>query len=281
MTRARSAWPLLVLLAALLGVGAGCPSVAAEGAALNKLMAPEMTFPAGLNGIDAGTTLSSFRGRVVWIKFWLRDCPHCRKTLPAAQEMHELYGASGLVVLTVVHQYGPEQVRPFLEQHGYTFPVACDPTGALAQLYQVNRRPTDYLVGIDGRVMVSNDAPQDVLLAELARQRSAELGRVPPGLEAVKQSVEAWDYGAALREAQRAAAAEDAPAEVRDLAAKVDALASRRLPIDVERARTLWRRKRVEEAGRLFQHLATGFAGSKYADTAAAALKEFQDARAG
>jgi thiol-disulfide isomerase/thioredoxin len=283
MTRVRSVWLLLLTLAALVGSGAGAAPqpLAAEGASLNGLMAPEMNFPAGLNGIEGGTTLSSFRGRPVWIKFWLRDCPHCRKTLPLAQELHELYGASGLVVLTVVHQYGPEQVRPFLQQQGYTFPVACDPTGALAELYQVKRRPTDYLVGIDGRVKHSNDAPLDLLLGELAKQRLAELGRVPTSLEGVKQRVAAWDYGAALREAQTAAAAADASAEVRDFSDRLDAIAKRRLPIDIERARVLWRRKRLEEAGQLLQQLAAGFASSKYADIATAALKEFEDARAG
>lgn len=276
MTRVRIG---CLLLAALLLIGAGGRTAAAEGANLDGLMAPEMTFPAGLNGVAAGTTLSSMRGRVVWVKFWLRDCPHCRKTLPAAQEMHELYGGSGLVVLTVVHQHGPDQVQPFLKQQGYTFPVASDPTGALAQLYQVGRRPADYVVDHKGRVRVSNSAAEDVILTLLAEQRVAELGRVPAGMEGVKQSVQAWDYGAALRQASAAAGAADASVEVRDLAARVEALAARRLPADIERARVLWRRNRLDEAAKLFQRLAAGYEGSKHADVAAAALSEFQAAQ--
>ena len=195
---------------ASLACWAAAPAARAEGALLDGLMAPELAFGAGLNGVAPGTTLSSFRGQVVWVKFWLRDCPHCRATLPKVQELHELLGKSGLVILTVVHQYAPEQVKPFLDQSGYTFRVGCDPSGALAQAYQVNRRPTDYVIGVDGRVKSSNGAPEEVIAQELGRYRVAELGRVPAGLEAVKEKVQAWDYGSALKAVLAAAAAPQA-----------------------------------------------------------------------
>ena len=265
--------PLLCLWGS---VGAG--PCGAEGAGLTGLLAPELTFPTGLNGIARGQTLSAFRGKVVWLKFWLRDCPRCRKTLPLAQELHELYGKSGLVVLTVVHQFAPDQVRPFLEKEGYTFPVACDPTGALAQAYQVNHRPTDYVIGVDGRVKVSNGGPEDMLHDELARYRLAELGTVPAGLEVARDEVRAWRYGPALKQAAAAAAATEAPAEVRDFAARLEGLATRKLDEDVARANVLLRRKRPEEARSLFEALAAGHAGTPLAAKAEAALTEFRTA---
>jgi|GEM_PF-3052158 len=262
---------LVALLVALLGAVGARDSVA-EGAGLTGLLAPELTFPTGLNGITRGQTLSSFRGKVVWLKFWLRDCPRCRKTLPLAQELHELYGKSGLVVLTVVHQYTPDQMRPFLEKEGYTFPVACDPTGALAQSYQVNHRPTDYVIGVDGRIAVSNGGPEDVLHDELARFRVAELGRVPAGLEAVREEVRAGRYGPALKQAAAAAAATEASAEVRDFGARLDSLAARKLDVDVERGNVLLRRNRPDEARALLEALAAGHAGTALAAKAEAAL---------
>lgn len=272
--------PLVALLVALLG-SVGVRPCDAEGATLTGLLAPELTFPTGLNGVARGQTLSAYRGKVVWLKFWLRDCPRCRKTLPLAQELHELYGKSGLVVLTVVHQFAPDQVRPFLEKEGYTFPVACDPTGALAQAYQVNHRPTDYVIGVDGRVKVSNGGPEDMLHDELARYRVAELGRVPVGLESVRDEVRAWRYGPALKQAAAAAAANEAPAEVRDFAARLDGLAARKLDEDVERGNVLLRRKRPDEARLLLEALATGHAGTVLAAKAEAALEAFRAAAGG
>jgi len=264
---------IAVALLCVAAPGSRLREAAAEGAVLDGLMAPEMTFPAGLNGVSRGTTLSSFRGKVVWIKFWLRDCPHCRKSLPLAQQMHDLYGGSGLVVLTVLHQYAPDEVKPFLDQNRYTFPVGCDPTGALAQAYQVDRRPVDYVVGIDGRVRVSNRGPEDILQEELARFRVAELGKVPAGLDEVRERVKAWDYGTALKLARRAAEPAEAPAAVRDLAQRVAALAGTRLEADLARAQVLVRLGRGGEAQDVLRSLAQGYAGTEHEARAAQALQ--------
>jgi cytochrome c biogenesis protein CcmG/thiol:disulfide interchange protein DsbE len=272
--------PILLLSALLLlAAAAGAPPVAAEGAYLNDLVAPELTFPTGLNGVTKGQTLSSFRGKVVWLKFWLRDCPRCRKTLPRAQELHELYGKSGLVVLTVVHQYGPDQVKPFLDKEGYTFPVACDPTGALAQAYQVNHRPTDYVIGVNGRVLVSNAGPDDVLEKQLELHRVGELGRVPPALEGVKEEVRGDRYGPALSKALALAGAADAAPEVREFAARLQGLAEHHLGAQIDRAHALARRERMDEARSLLEGLATGFEGTPFAERAREAWDAFRAAQ--
>ena len=261
----------------LAGLGAaGAAPAMAEGASLNGLMAPELTFPAGVNGVGRGTTLSSFRGRVVWLKFWLRDCPRCRKTLPEAQRLHELYGKSGLVVLTVVHQYGPEQVEPFLKQFGYTFPVASDPTGALAQAYQVNHRPTDYVIGVDGRVKLSNGVDLEVIKGELREHRGRELGPVPAGLGGVEQAVKAGDYGDYGRALQLAqAAAAEGTAEVKTFAARLEALARQKLEVGLEVAAAHWKRKDIAAARETYEGLATSYAGTPLATRAKEALDAF------
>lgn len=271
----------LTLCALLLALQAGgaVRSASAEGADLTGLIAPEIAFPSGLNGVERGTTLSSFRGRVVWIKFWLRDCPRCQKALPVAQRMHELYGDSGLVVLTVVHQYAPDQVRPLLQQKGWTFRVGCDPTGALAQAYQVNHRPTDYVIGVDGRVRASNGAPESLILSELAAYRVRELGRVPEALKSVSDLVGAGNYGAAWKLARELAAAADASAEVRAFAYRFEALATLKLDTEVARANVLWRRQELEPARAAFEALVSGYAGTPLADKAVQARAAFASAQ--
>lgn len=265
---------LAALVALALGGGPAAGRASAEGAELTGLIAPELVFPSGTNGIERGATLSQLRGKVVWLKFWLRDCPRCRKTLPDAQRLHELYGGSGLVVLTIV-QYPPDQVAPFLKQAGYTFRVASDPTGSLAQAYQVNHRPTDYVIGADGRVRTSNGAPLDVLLGELAQARVRELGRLPPGLEGVRPAVEAWDYATAWRTVQRAAAATDASAEVRAFAERFEPLVRAKFLERLQTAQAHWRRKELAEARALYQTLSDGFAGTALEAPAKEALEAF------
>lgn len=265
---------VLLSLALLVGVGSS-RAASAEGASLDGLMAPELTFPSGLNGVTRGTTLSSFRGRVVWLKFWLRDCPRCRRTLPEAQRLHEQYGRSGLVVLTVVHQYAPDQVEPFLKSQAYTFPVGSDPTGALAQSYQVNNRPTDYLVGVDGRVIVSNSAPEERIRVELVKYREKELGSVPAGLEAVRENVKAWRYFEALKLALEAAAAPAATTEVKEFAARVQALSKGKVEDQIELAKLFWNKKDLPRAREEFENLARAWAGTPFAARAQEARDAF------
>lgn len=280
---------LRTLAAATLLVVAGGPSLplggpraaSAEGAQLDGLMAPELSFPDGLNGITRGTSLSSLRGRVVWIKFWLRDCPRCQRTLPEAQRLHELYGHAGLVVLTVVHQYGPDQVRPLLTQKGYTFPVGCDPTGALARAYQVNHRPTDYLVASDGRVRFSNGAPTEVLLAELGEARARELGRLPQSLDPVVALVRQWRYGAALREAEARASAPEATPELKAFAQRFGPLALERLAGRVQTANAHWRLKETEAARLLFAEIVGDAGGTPFEAKAREAQAAFEQAVGG
>jgi thiol-disulfide isomerase/thioredoxin len=265
----------------------------AEGAQLTGLMAPDLTFPAGVNGVEAGSKLSQYRGKVVWLKFWLRDCPRCRSTLPEAQRLHDLYGRSGLVVLTVVHQYGPDQVRGFLEkppllkgqspdqQFPYTFRVASDPTGTLAQAYQVNHRPTDYLIGVDGRVVSSNSVAEPTILKQLEVFRKQELGATPPGLGAVQESVIASEYGKALRLALEAAGKPDAPAAHKEFAARVEALAKKKLEDEIEVANLLWLKKNPAAARQHFDRLAQGYVDTPLAARAKEAVAAFQSASRG
>jgi peroxiredoxin len=261
-------------LAAVAAAAMPAPTARAEGQDLTGRMAPDLAFLAGLNGVGAGTTLSGLRGQVVWIKFWLRDCPICRRALPRAQELHERFGRSGLVVLTVVHKFGPEEVIGFMQENGYTFAVGSDPEGRLAARYGVQQRPVDYLVGIDGRVRSSNGLDEAALAEELAKWRLAELGRVPETLEDVRQAVWRGDYGEALRRAAARAGAEGATAEERAVHARVEELAGAKLANRVERARASIARGRRAEARAELDAVVEAFRGTVHEARAAAAREE-------
>jgi hypothetical protein len=191
-------------------------------------------------------------------------------------------------VLAIVHQHGPDQMRKFLEdppalpsdppgfkRPPYTFRVASDPSGALAQAYQVNHRPTDYLIGIDGRVRTSNGAPEDVILKELALYREKELGTVPIGIEGVKDSVKGWKYGKALKLAKAAAAKPEAPAEHREFAARLEALVKGKVEADIEFANALARLKDSARAKQAFEALVGDYADTPFAARAKEALDAF------
>ena len=177
----------------------------AAGFQLDGQLAKDLTFSGGLYGVDASTTLSSFRGKVVWIKFWLRDCPVCQAQMPEAQRMHDRYDGEGLVVLTVMNYWQPNQVEPLMRRSGWSFRVGIDRNGRQGLKYGVRRRPTDYLVDIDGRIVASNRVTQAQVHRELARYRAREFDtRVPrlPAWTKVRGAAIRDEYGTALRLAE-------------------------------------------------------------------------------
>jgi peroxiredoxin len=254
---------LALALVVPLGATAARPACA-EGANLNGRVAPDIRLAAGTNGVTAGTTMSSLKGKVVLLEFWLRDCPICRRTLPEVQDLHARWSGLGLVALTVLHQFGPEDpvLQRYMSDSGFTFPVGTDRDGSLAAQYGVRSRPVQYVVGVDGRVKASNGAPAEVLQRELGMYRLARLGKVPDALKPVRENVWQYRLGQALREATAAAAAAGAGEEVKGVEARVRALAE-----DDVRGRGAWvrylrSRNRGPEAAAAVQELTREYAGT-------------------
>jgi peroxiredoxin len=87
--------------------------------------------------------LGDLRGKVVLIRFFMdADCPYCRATAPALNELSAEFASKGLVV---VGMYTPkpkprpvttDEVRGYVKSYGFTFPVAVDADwGALNKLW--------------------------------------------------------------------------------------------------------------------------------------------------
>ncbi len=111
--------------------------------------APDFTLPT----LDGETiTLSDLRGHPLLINFWATWCPPCRQEMPAMQRVYERYRARGFIVLAVNFRERADQVRPFVEDLGLTFPVLLDETGRVAAQYQVIGLPSSYFVDAQGQV---------------------------------------------------------------------------------------------------------------------------------
>ena len=92
--------------------------------------------------------LADLRGKVVLLRFFMdADCPYCRGTAPALNEMDREFGPRGLVV---VGMYTPkprprpvsvEEVRGYVESYGFRFPVAVDDDWATLRKLWLDRVP--------------------------------------------------------------------------------------------------------------------------------------------
>lgn len=71
--------------------------------------------------------------------FWGSWCHFCQFTSPAVQQLAE----EGVPVLSVALRSGSaEEVKEYLAEQGYTFPVINDPTGDYAKQWDIQATPT-------------------------------------------------------------------------------------------------------------------------------------------
>jgi len=99
------------------------------------------------------SSLSDYRGKVVLLNFWATWCSPCRDEMPAMQTLWTRYRADGFEILAVAgDRRGRDNVAPFIERHGFQFPILLDADGAVRNRYDVVGLPMSYLIGRDGKI---------------------------------------------------------------------------------------------------------------------------------
>jgi thiol-disulfide isomerase/thioredoxin len=103
-----------------------------------------------LQGPDATVSLSSYRGRVVYVDFWASWCTPCRKSFPWMNAMQRKYEKYGFAVVALNLDADRRLAEGFLEQTPAEFVIAFDPSGTTAEQYKVDVMPSSYLVDRQG-----------------------------------------------------------------------------------------------------------------------------------
>jgi thiol-disulfide isomerase/thioredoxin len=123
----RAGLTILVPLAALvLVVVTTIPGLA------TRIATREMSAAAPIFSISRldGTVVNSaeFHGRVVVLDYWATWCPACRREMPELERLYQRYkGDSRVSFWAVDVQMGgetPEKARAFMQNAGYTLPIA-------------------------------------------------------------------------------------------------------------------------------------------------------------
>lgn len=110
---------------------------------------PELDFTAeSING--STVSLSSFKGKPVLINFWATWCPPCRGEMPIIQQIQDEYTPQGLQILEVNDAESLQNVKSFITENHYSFPVLLDPNGAIGQRYGVMYIPTSFFIDKNG-----------------------------------------------------------------------------------------------------------------------------------
>ncbi len=93
-----------------------------------------------------------YRGKVVYLDFWASWCTPCKESFPWMQQLHEKYESMGLKVVTVNLDKKRASADKFLKKYPADFTVLFDPSGALADKYQLAGMPMSYIIDRKGIV---------------------------------------------------------------------------------------------------------------------------------
>lgn len=84
-------------------------------------MAPDMAF---MDGEGKTFTLSSLRGKVVFLNFWATWCPPCRAEMPSINTLYEQFkDDKNVVFLTVDTDGNYKKAKAFLKKKQYGLPL--------------------------------------------------------------------------------------------------------------------------------------------------------------
>lgn len=116
--------------------------------------APDFNLPR----LDSGqpVSLSSLRGKVVYVDFWASWCAPCAVSLPALQNLHDELQPQGFEVVAINLDDTRAQAERFLEQLDIDYPVVFDAEKSTPQRYRIAGMPTAFLVDRSGNLRVTH-----------------------------------------------------------------------------------------------------------------------------
>jgi thiol-disulfide isomerase/thioredoxin len=97
--------------------------------------------------------VSSYRGKVLVIDFWASWCKPCLKELPALDALAKKYKTAGkdVVIIAVNIDKDRKNAEKFLKSAKVsTLTVVYDPSGSMAEQYDVPTMPSSYVVDKKG-----------------------------------------------------------------------------------------------------------------------------------
>ncbi len=115
------------------------------------------------NSVFSNTdTMEKSSPEVVLLNVWATWCPSCVEEMPTLQRLYDRLYARGLEILAIsTDALGAQVVRPFMQTHGWTFPVLLDTQGRVVRLYHTLGIPETFLVDKRGLRVRKVVGPRD------------------------------------------------------------------------------------------------------------------------
>ena len=107
------------------------------------------------------TSLSDFKGKIVFLNFWTTWCPTCRIEMPSMEKLHQKLKNKDFAMVTINLQESVSQVKSFFEEFKLTFTALLDSTGEVGASFGIRSIPTTYILDKTGRIIGLVSGPRE------------------------------------------------------------------------------------------------------------------------
>jgi len=138
--------------------------------------APDFTLPvvnsSGLTGQKI--SLSSFRGKVVFLEFMVPSCIHCQNMAPALEQLYQQFGKQNVVFLTVSGPWNSASANDaanFIRTYHTSWIYVYDSSNTVFSTYGVRATPTFFIITKNGQIATAYEGETSIqtLTADLTR----------------------------------------------------------------------------------------------------------------
>jgi len=138
--------------------------LASQTPAIGPVAAGAMAADFKLKDLSGSTiSLSSLRGKVVFLNVWATWCEPCRQEMPSIEALYEEFSRDRNFVVLAVSQDSTNRdaVEAYIRKNGYKFTVLLDPANMVADAYKVNGIPETFIIARNGRIVAHHSGPYD------------------------------------------------------------------------------------------------------------------------
>ncbi len=162
----RATFAMLLAALAFSGCSVRVGGSGASGVARIGHPAPDWSVPT-----STGTklTLSSLRGKAVYLNFFATWCPPCNEEAPSINALQKQYANRGLQVVGVDELENQKKAASFVQKFRLVYPAIVD-DGTLQSQYEVNGLPVHVFIDRSGVV-------KSIVVGEMSKAKIASAVR--------------------------------------------------------------------------------------------------------
>lgn len=100
-------------------------------------------------------SLSSLKGKVVFLNLWATWCGPCREEMPSMETLYDELKTNKDFIMLAVSQdaKGKSAVVPYVQKNGYHFKILLDPENKVGDSYGVSGVPETFIIDRKGRIV--------------------------------------------------------------------------------------------------------------------------------